>query len=1149
MKKKSMVYFSFFINFRIAIKEIIFFPAIVFFLLVSGCQTKTFQTSTPEASLFTLMNNTGVNFRNTIIDTEDVTLYDSDLIYAGAGVATGDINNDGLVDIFFAGNQVPSRLYLNLGDFKFKDITRESGIFDKGWNTGVVMADVNGDSFLDIYVCVTGFKQEKDKRNLLFINNGDLTFTERSAEYGIDDNGASQIGSFFDYDNDGDLDLFVVNQPDDITNTFELPFYLDPDLIDTMNCNQLYENIGNKFMNVTLASGIGYVNADGFQVSVADVNNDGFQDLYINNDLIQPDFLFINNGDKTFTESLNERLNLVPFFSMGSTFSDFNNDGLLDIVSTEMMPPSHLRRKNSMPHPDIEFYDYVIGKAFPSEQRSRNMLQIQNPDGTFSEVGELANISRTDWSWSALACDFNNDGFQDLFISNGVKRDVFDQSYLALAWDGEDPQLFKYEHNGKELITNMNVFLMPNYVFENNGDLTFKDRSTDWGLTQIVASQGASYADLNNDGYPDLIVSNTDSLAYIYKNNGKELYGNNYLKVKLSGEGRNTQGLGAKVKIYSDGQIQFQQMQNAQGWYSSSEPTLFFGLGKISSFDSLEVMWLSSKRQTLYDVSTNQTITLHEKDAIEKVAQDASDIPTLFTQIEGNISPPFIHREKDFIDFKRDKLIPKKISREGPGLAVGDVNNDGYEDFFVGGASGQPGALYLQQADGRFIEMSNQPWHEEPDYEDISPLFVDLNNDQFLDIYVSSGSNEFAEGSQWLADRIYMNNGGMNFEKPASSILPDLKYSKSVVISGDIDNDGDMDLFVGGRVRNQYYPSSPENYILINEDGILQDKTTTWSDELKNYGMITDALFVDINEDAKLDLVVCGEWLPITVFINSGDRLENATSKYGLDKTNGWWNSLLADDFNNDGLIDLVAGNYGLNSVLKASEKEPVVIYYNDFDDNGSFEPILCYYKFGILAPYADRDLFTRTLPSFHNKFLTYRAYGKSSVTDIFTKKQLSSSEQFFAYHFESTLFINEGGKFAIKQLPTEAQVAPIYGMVSADFDNDGFRDLFVCGNTYSSFYEEGPMAALRGLVLKGDGKGNFEILRSDKTGISINKDAKAAGFIYIKSLDAYQLLVTSSNDVLDIYEHSNLNFTDKQRILGSGYLFNYTPAVGSQLP
>jgi hypothetical protein len=1134
--------------FKINANRVIVYLAL---LLVAGCQSKKMGKLAIEEPMFTLLSEdeTNITFKNTIVDTAELTLFDSDLIYSGAGIAAGDINNDGLVDLFFVSNQNQHELYLNKGNFKFENITPLSNLkTKKGWPAGVTMADVNGDGWLDIYISFSGFKQEEDKRNQLWINNKDLTFTEMAAQYGINDNGASSMSNFFDYDNDGDLDLFVVNYPDDITNTFELPFYLNPNLIDTINCNQLYENIGDSFINVTTSSGIGYKNADGFNVSIADINQDGFVDLYVNVDLLQPDFFYINNGDKTFTESLNSYFNIVPMFSMGSTFSDFNNDGLMDLITSEMMPPEHARRKNNMPHPDVDFYEHVLKGKFNSNQHSRNMLQIQNQDGTFSEVGELANISRTDWSWATLSIDLNNDEHKDLFISNGVKRDVFDQTYLALSFEEDEIHSKKYSHDKKDLIKNYPIFLPTNYIYQNNGDLTFTDKREEWGFMQKAASQGAVYADLNNDGFPELIVSNSDSTAFLYKNNGATLTDNNYLKTSFEGAGKNKFGIGAKVWIYYNGKSQYQQLTNAQGWQSSSEPTMFWGLSNHDEIDSLRVVWVSGNTQTIPSIKANQHLILNESDAVKNLKNtQPTNFNTLFTKLKAEEKPQFKHVESDFIDYRRDKMIPKKMSREGPGMAIGDINNDGTEDFYIGGAAGQSAVLFIQDQKGNFIPLKNQPWEKDDKYEDMGIAFFDLNKDGFDDIYVVSGSNEFNFSDSFLKDRIYINNGNNTFSKADENVLKIPPTSGSIVKVIDLNADGADDLIIGGRVLNQNYPLAPESFILINENGVLVNKTDQWCPELKKIGMVTDIKLADINNDGHSDLIIAGEWMPITLFLRKGDSFVNATKQYGLANTNGWWNSIVVGDFDNNGFLDIIGGNYGTNSVLKGSVEEPVVCYMNDFDKNGFLEPIVCYYKEGILAPYADRDLITRTVPSISNQFLTYKSYSKASINDVFTKEQLKTSTVFYAYELRSSLFLNNGKTFDKSYLPNEIQVAPTFGMSVFDYNNDGNLDLFVAGNSYSSFYEEGPMAAQRSITLQGDGKGNFKPLLANQTGVSINKDMKSTGLIFVKAKGTYLQLIGCNNAELEVFEISqNIRISDDIRRLGSGYLFNYSPNKGN---
>ncbi|PCJ85091.1 MAG: RNA-binding protein [Flavobacteriales bacterium] len=1070
-----------------------------------------------ENTLFQLLHNdtTGIDFRNDIDDLGDITPYNSYYVYNGGGVAAGDINNDGLCDLFFTGNQVENKLYLNEGNFKFKDITTQAKITDSGWSTGVVMADVNGDGWLDIYVCKSGSKFTKDKRNQLFINNGNNQFSEKAAEFNLADNGHTTHACFFDYDNDGDLDAFILNHPSDFENVYHPYFNFNPK-VDSLNSNKLMQNVDGKFVDVTKKSGIMHEKGFGLSISIADVNNDGWLDIYVANDFIVPDYFYINNGDKTFTESRKNYFNKVPLFAMGSDFSDINNDGLLDLFIADMEPEGHFRRKNNDIRFDMTYY-YMLNQKFETSQFSRNMLQLQNPNGTFSEIGEFANVARTDWSWATLFADFDNDGWKDLYITNGTKREFHDIDYVMLEFGGDMIKAQK-RHNARDLILNMPTVRLQNYIYRNTTESRFEKMMKKWGVDQHVNSQGAVYADLNNDGLMDLVVNNTDTLAFIYQNTG---FGaaQNFLKIKLVGNGKNTFGLGTKVWIYSNEKTQFQQMNNIHGFQSSVEPLLHFGLGNAAFIDSVKVVWLSGRRQVLRDVQVNKTFEIKESDALEIQSKTDEPRKTILKKVPFPSKDIFVHYESDFYDFKRDRLIPKMLSREGPKIAVADVNGDGLDDFFIGGASGQPGALYYQSKKGHFTKTIAQPWTKETAYEDMGMLFFDANNNGTPDLYISSGSNELTENSTLLNDGLYFNRGNGDFTYTNDS-FPAIEASTSCVKAADFDNDGDYDLFVGGRLISGKYGLAPKSYLLRNDNGTFTDATAEIAPELQNIGMVTDALWTDFNNDGKTDLIICGEWMPITVFENQGGKLKSITTNSELENFNGWWNCLAQSDFDNDGDMDYIAGNWGYNSVLKCSEKEPITLYVNDFDGNGTTDPVLFHYLESRNAPFADRDLFCLQMPKYRNQFLTHRSYAEAEISDIFTEKQLQNSVKREAKTFASSYIENLGnGKFRISPLPLEVQVSCVNAMLVYDFNSDGNADVLLAGNSYSNFYDQGALDASRGLLLSGNGKGSFTPVNFDQSGFSMNKDVRSLALIRNGSSGKMNVLVGVNNDTLQVYE------------------------------
>lgn len=1063
------------------------YAAALLSLVLSGCTSK-------NDKLFTLLDedDTGIDYSNMLRESDDMNVMNYSYFYNGAGVAVGDINNDGLQDLLFTGNMVKNRLYINKGNFEFENITDKSGIASKqGWCTGATMVDINADGLLDIYISRSADIDPERRKNLLFINNGDLTFTEKAEEYGLADHGYSTQASFFDYDKDGDLDMFLINHSlqqytTGVQENVQLRKEQNPDF-----ANKLYRNDNGKFKDISAEAGItSNVLTFGLGLAVSDINNDSWPDIYVSNDFNEPDYLFINNGNGTFTDKLTESMSQISMYSMGSDVADYNNDGLPDMVTLDMLPESNETQKMHSGAENFDKMQFLFDRGFYF-QFSRNMLQKNNGDGTFSEIGQIAGISNTDWSWAALFSDLDRDGKKDLFVTNGYVKDYTDMDFLKFTMD----ETIRSRQQGntvvaKDFIEKMPTIVQSNYVFQNVGNDRFEKKSTEWGLDQKGISAGAVYADLDNDGDMDLVVSNTNEVASVYKNNSELLNKNSFLRVQLKGDKQNSLGFGAKVILYAKGVKYFQEQIPVRGFQSSVDPVLNFGLGENQIIDSLFIIWPNDKSQIIKNVKVNQTLTLDVKNA--NLDLKFNPIPAGDKYLANSSSVNFTHTENQFNDFTVQTLLPNYLSRPGPTMAKADFNGDGIEDLFIGGASGQAGALFTQGSAGDFIKKNSSSLEADAQYEDTAAEFFDADGDGDLDLYVGSGGYEFGPDSPWLQDRIYINDGKGNFTKKTTG-LPKMLTSTGAVRSSDIDGDGDSDLFVGSRVSPGMYPSTPESKILINDGkGNFTDGTAAIAPDIKYAGMVSDAVWIDVNQDKVNDLIIVGEWMPIRIFLNQKGKLKDRSTEFIKFGSSGWWNTIYADDMDADGDKDLVIGNLGLNAQFKASEKEPMSIYYKDFDENGSVDPIFCYYIGGVSYPAASRDDLMDQLPSLKNKFLEYHKYANATINDLFTADQLKDAKMLKAELLETVYLENTGKGFNLKQLPVEAQYAPVYAIASSDIDKDGKKDLILAGNNSWTRIKFGHFTSSNGTLLSGNGKGEFTYVPQWKSGLNIRGNVRS---------------------------------------------------------
>ena len=1069
-------------------------------------------------------NKSGVDFSNDLKFEDDFNIYKYRNFYNGGGVGIADVNNDGFVDIYFTANMLPNKLYLNNGDLTFTDVTEKAGVTgSKNWSTGVSMADINGDGWVDIYICNSGDIKGDNKQNELFINQGDGTFLEEAETYGLADQGFSTHAAFFDFDKDGDLDVYLLNNSFQAIGSFNLTKNERP-IRHVEGGDKLYRNDNGQFVDISEEAGIyGSIIGFGLGVTVGDINLDGWLDIYISNDFFERDYIYMNNGDGTFKENLEDQMNSISGASMGADMADINNDGYPDIFVTEMLPEPNDRLKTKTTFENWDKYRYNVKHGY-YHQFTRNMLQLNNGNGSFSEIGRMAGVEATDWSWGALINDFDNDGFKDLFIANGIHKDLTDQDYINfISTEEMAKEVIKKDGvDFKKLTDVIPSTKIPNYMYKNTGGLQFDNVTEDWGLAEPSHSNGSAYGDLDNDGDLDLVINNSNTPASIYINGSQQPDGEtSYLKVNLTGGEKNTQAIGTKLVVCIGEQRYYHEQVPVRGFQSSMDPRPNFGLGKATQIDSLLVHWYDGTKSKLTDIEVNKTIDVKKNEEESKASNlIKKDGVELFEDVTDQFKIGYKHKENEFVDFDRDRLIYHMLSTEGPALCTADFNGDRREDFYIGGATDQSGQVYLQMANGGFKEGTSAIFSDDVLSEDVSCSCVDIDGDNDIDIYVASGGNEFPTTSSALIDRLYINDGRGNFSK-SNQILPSFKFqNSSCVTAADYDADGDMDLFVGARSNPLLYGVPVDGFLLVNDgDGKLSDQTKTLAPELIKLGMIKDAVWADIDDDKDLDLLIVGEWMGIKVFTNQDGQLTESSNQLGLSNSNGWWNKIVSSDLDGDGDLDFVLGNHGLNSRFSASVEKPVTMYVNDFDRNGTAEPIICVYMGDKSYPLALKHDLIVQLPGLRKKYTQYEAYKDQTITDIFTPEQLENAIISKANTLETSILLNHGeGGFELVPLPVEAQLAPVFDIVIDDFDGDGFQDLLLAGNFNNAKPEVGIYEASYGIVLLGDGEGQYKYLPNRLSGLKLTGDVRNMAIINNNS--KRKLLVARNNETMKVIEY-----------------------------
>lgn len=1091
------------------------FKYLLLTLIVSSCGKN-------EEKLFRLIDaaQSNIEFSNDLVFDKDFNIFKYRNYYNGGGVGLIDYNKDGLLDIYLVANMATNKLYQNKGNFEFEDVTEKAGVGGThAWSTGVTVADVNADGWPDIYLCNSGDVKGDNKQNELFINNGNGAFDEKAEAYGLADHGFSIHAAFFDYDKDGDLDMYLVNNSYKAIGSFDL-MDNQRSVRDTLGGDKLFRNEGGKFVDASEEAGIyGSEIGFGMGVTVADINNDGWLDIYVSNDFFDRDYLYINNQKGGFEEKLEEQIKSISAAAMGADIADFNNDGNLEIFVTDMLPPENARIKTVTTFDSWERYMFSVHNDY-WHQFTRNVLQYNNGDNTFSEIGRYAGVEASDWCWAPLIFDFQNDGLKDIFISNGIYQDLTNQDFLQLVI--KDNVSMRITAGGRvdyeTLISYIPSVSIANHAYVNNGDMTFTNVSEDLGLSAVSFSNGAAYGDLDNDGDLDLVINNTNMPMFLFENQTEKFYPeNHYLRFILEGENGNTNAFGTRISVFVQDDIYVLEHLPTRGFQSTVDNRPLMGIGTNTSVD-IEVRWPSGKITKLADVAADQELILRESDGL--VTNSVDEVPSRGLYVEMDSSAfPARHIENQFNDFSRDKLIFEMVSTQGPCLCQGDINNDGLDDLFIGGAKGFRGEIYSQNAQGSFDKIEAKVFDRTKISEDVDCALFDANGDGNLDLYVASGGNEFNPSVPEMNDRLYFGHGNFEFTLVRQTLPAEKFESSSVVEPADFDGDGDIDLFVGIRLKPYFYGEPNNGYILENDGaGTFTNISMTIAPGLEKIGMITDAKWIDLDNDGDLDLILVGKWMPIMIFIN-----DNGTFRYNenlFQNSNGWWNTVETADLNGDGFADIIAGNHGLNTRFKASEERPLYMYVKDFDRNGTTEQVICQFEDDKLYPLPLKHDMSSQMPHIGRKYPQYSNYMDEQITDVFSAQELEGATILKAYDLSTSVYLSNGDLTYSKiDLPMQVQFSNTYAILVDDYNDDAIPDILFGGNMYESKPEMGRYDASYGSLLLGDGEGGFNLLPVPESGLKIDRAVREIRKVATPLGD--RIVVANNNNYVQVFRRS----------------------------